>query len=309
MEAQRKKLSIHIQRHRRILSTLGYIGMLGVSALLLWDPSFVDYVIPFSTDPHNDMREMYVVTTPDPGPPTRSVPRKMGFDFIPKNFSCEAIFHDSGHGYKYPDSYWDHVDAFKGALEMHGLIQEGVANEESWVITEIGELKFVRNICETGFGAGHFTFHWLVAQEESVVFSFGRSADPMEIEMQDFMAIEFPDRFYGIPGPSRDAVANWVKQEVNKTTCDAFFIGTNESTAVVRENVRNLHKVANMFENVVIFDSHPQNSSTGATVWAEMLANGVIEEHFRCYVNKHDDSGTQTNQRGLMVGSFTQKNV
>ena len=120
------------------------------------------------------------------------------------------------------------------------------------------------------------------------------------LEMTDFMAIEFPDRFYVHDGDPRQSLAQF-----NQTSCDVVIIDGSESRDVVRDYFRLVRRLASRRDNVVLMNAHPKNvhrSRHGAdAVWEEMLRAGTLVEQFRCHF---DASDTTPNQMGLLVGSF-----
>lgn len=302
MDLGSKKLYVWLQRHRRDLFALGYTFIIVACLLVIWDPNYLAAALPFLVE---DTPPVRLISTSTRAPVT--LRKSIFFDFVPQDFPCEDMFHLSGHGFQYPESYWDHVDAYKGVLQMSDQIHEGSANEQSWILTEIGALAFVHNVCVVGFQAGHNVFHFLVAQEDSVVYSFDENEQPNSIDIQDFMAIEFPDRFLGYLGDPKVTVPQWVQKNANKTWCDVLLFDTSKDADTLRSVMTSLQQATNPYENIVIFDSHPQNNSAAAELWQGMVQQKVINEHFRCYIKQFDDSGAATNQRGLMVGSFIRK--
>ena len=80
-------------------------------------------------------------------------------------------------------------------FQLSGIMQEGNVDDVSWIFHEIGMMPFIETVCETGFRAGHYSFHWLTGKPEIMVHSFESSEFNFTEDMATFMTAEFPDRY------------------------------------------------------------------------------------------------------------------
>ena len=79
-------------------------------------------------------------------------------------------------------------------LQMAHVLEESRVDEVSWLFHEISMMPFIETICETGFRAGHYSFHWLTGKPEVVVYSFESNKFNFTENLATFMTAEFPDR-------------------------------------------------------------------------------------------------------------------
>ncbi len=240
--------------------------------------------------------------------PTPAMMKVLHLPFVPRDFRCENMFEESRHNFSYSETYWEHVDAFKSVLGYNNLMALSVANEHSWILQELARLPFVTTVCENNFNAGQNTFNWLAAQEDVVVYSFDSMEKNYSLEMTDFMAIEFPDRFFVYTGDQQQKVLEFVDKYQNQTFCDITFIDSSVKPEVIRSNLLHFSRIANPVENVVLMDTHPKHAGEGGRaadalmVWNDFVKSGVITELFQCYFEDIVDIGAT--ERGLTVGSF-----
>lgn len=126
------------------------------------------------------------------------------FHFLPKDYLCRDIFYDTGFQFNHTASYHEHLASFQSAASFADIIKESVANEQSWMFHEMAKNPAVKTVCETGFKAGHNSYQWLTAQEESLVYSFeDENRFNYTKEMAMFITSEFPDRFYVFFGDTK----------------------------------------------------------------------------------------------------------
>jgi hypothetical protein len=57
-------------------------------------------------------------------------------------------------------------------VEMAGVAVESSANEQSWILHEIGKMPGVETICETGFKAGHNTFMYVLYRPNRLTMNY-----------------------------------------------------------------------------------------------------------------------------------------
>ena len=299
------------RRHRRRIRAAAYASVIITAMGLLYDSSLFDGVFQLQLlqatmeDPAATRQTTYesISTTPRP-----TLSYQLDFNFVPKDFSCNDIFYDTNYSFAFSSSYAEHLDSYQSATIFAGITQESVANEQTWIMHEIAKNPAIKTICETGFKAGHNSFHWLTAQEESIVYSFEeeeRYNYTKEITM--FMTSEFPDRFYAFFGDPKSTVQNFMI-EYNETRCDMIFLDSTHDKETLTQNIKNFAAISSK-HNIVILDSHPQNATSlhAVEVWEKAKRDGVIHESFRCHFAKRENDPSIRNhqQNGLLIGSYT----
>ena len=191
------KVSVIYQRHRSQIQTVLYASVFCAAIWLLFDPSLLDSFLPSSLEAYEEAAKVEVTPIPLPTTPKPTMKMLVDFHFLPKDYSCKDVFYDSGYHFNHTPAYLEHLDSFQSAAMFAGIMKEAVANEQSWIFHEIAKNPAIKTVCETGFVAGHNSFQWLTAQDESVIYSFeDENRFNYTKEMAMFMTSEFPDRFY-----------------------------------------------------------------------------------------------------------------
>ena len=224
---------------------------------------------------------------------------------MPKDFACDNLMEQAGREFSYSETYWDHADAYKSALQINDILQTATTNEFSWILQELARITGVDTVCETVFDAGGNTFQWLVADETTIVHSFDTMRKNYSQEMSDFMSIEFPESFFVHEGDHLKTIPEFVAKNNGKVTCDVIFIDTSTSDDVIRSNVFNLRPLANAKSHLLVFDAHPDapGREHAGKVWKQLLEQGQITEHFKCHFDNKEGIGGSDN--GITIGSFT----
>lgn len=309
-----KKLQIFVQRNQKTLSVCLYSVLLSFSLYAIYDPAAViHFLFPrtFVTDEDYNSNANGVdlplffrfTTTP------RVIPslRMMNLPFVPKEtHKCEEFFYKAGRNFSYAEFYWEHMDAYKSALTITGVMGESNVNEQSWAFHEIGKLDFVTNVCETGFFAGHNTFQWLTAKTDLTVHSFESKNYNWTEDLATFMSAEFPDHFYFYQGDTIKKIAKFA-QDNNKTRCDVVYVDSSNGKETILKEVEQFRKIASPIQNLFIMDLHGKvEDSLGHTIWNLLKEKSYIIEHFKCEFASDGDalSVRSHNVSGFYVGSF-----
>ena len=305
-----KKVCVTLARERRQLKPVLYILTILTCCVLLWDPTILDPVFfaIFPSPAAPSARNMdtvkdshnYFLAPRATGPP----PRKL-FDlpFIPKDHFCEELFEKSDFSFNYSEIFWDHADAYKLFLIEIGMLEDGNADETTWIYHELAKTPTVRTICDVGFGAAHKAFYCLAARDDITLHSFEDRNTSYSRDMEIFMSTEFPFQFVAHMGDFKTQIPEFLR-EYNSTKCDMVLLDSALSKSKIEYVLETLEKAINRHQNIVILDAHPRQSRRESlVVWEDAKKRKKIEENFRCSFRSDDgDSLRRPGVTGLLLG-------
>ena len=310
-----KRMKVFYHRNEKVLVSVMYSIVIALSLFAILDPETFLRVFLQNNSPSSDVtsdnsddldpyRAVYFrFTTTE-----RILPnlRAVKLPFAPTHHYCDEIFEKSARNFSYSEFYLEHMDAYKSALTMTGIMQEANVNEQSWAFHELGRLDFVNNVCETGFLAGHNSFQWLTAKPEVTVYSFEDAKFNWTEDLAIFLSAEFPDHFFFYEGETVKEIENFA-QKHNKTRCDVIYVDSSKPEAVLQAEIDAFRKIANPHENLIVMDVHGDMSkSLAQKIWSGRTKSGQIGEHFSCEFRDGGDSLSTRwhNVSGFLIGSF-----
>jgi len=319
-------LPVTLLRYRRQLTVCAYAIALVLSLYVLYDPEAVVNLIRSSrtqlsaadvsnvpaNEPNDD--QLYSLMGADFKPLPKPTPKTAVYlPFLPKTHECESMFEKAGHQFKYSEFYWEHSDAYKGALSMAGIMKEANVDEVSWIFHEIGMMPFVETVCETGFRAGHYSFHWLTAKPDITVHSFESKQFNFTEAIATFMTAEFPDRFYFYLGATSKTLRAFKRQN-NDTKCDLIYLDSDhKNQQEIDEDFVNLSAIKVPDKNLIVTLSYDHGEVDMAAEWSKRVKSGEILEHFSCTFNPSNattigydmSSRNDLRVRAIYVGTVT----
>ena len=232
--------------------------------------------------------------------------------FIPRRapvatLNCIDLFVKSkATTFKMSSEYHKKKDQFLDALETTSKKYPQVEghsfqlDEQHKALHFMAGLKFVRNICETGFHAGHSSFNFLTANLDAIVHSFDIGHWNITAEMARIVSDMFPGRFFIHFGDSVKSVPEFISQSPNYT-CDLLFIDGGHSNDVAKADIWNFASIANLKNNLVIFDDYPTAWGIEFGLeWENSIRLGFIEEAMRCHY-------IPNLQRGFTIGRVVKR--
>ena len=143
-------------------------------------------------------------------------------------------------------------------------------------------LKFVRNICETGFHVGHSSLNFLTSNPEAIVHSFDIGRWRITPQMARIISDMFPERFFIHFGDSVTSVPKFISQNPDYR-CDLLFVDGGHSSGIAKADIWNFASIANLENNLIILDDYPTYWGSGlGRAWEDSIRLGFIEEKMRC---------------------------
>ena len=324
-----KKVSVFFLRNEKPLSYVLYGALFGLCLFAIYDPgTFIHVFMPgflgqsdatptkrqpgartaLSAEELEQYLPIYFrfTTTPRVLPHLRAV----DIPFVPTEHVCDDMFERARHNFSYSEFYWEHMDAYKSALSMTGMMQEANVNEQSWAFHELARVDFVNNVCETGFHAGHNTFQWLTAKPEVTVYSFEQNNNNFTEDIAIFLSAEFPEHFYIHRGDTAKTIPTFQATH-NKTKCDIVYVDSSKNESTMRQDIELFRAMVNPAENLFVMDAHGDvEQSVAHRVWRDLVHKNVIKDYYHCaFQNGGDMLSTRShNVSGFFVGSFIIKN-
>ena len=126
---------------------------------------------------------------------------------------------------------------------------------------------WVRQVCEIGFNAGHSALFWLIGSNKTKLVSFDIAAYEYTKPMSDYLKALFPDRFETFWGDSKIAVPLFWQQKKmsndNSFCCGIIAIDGLHTLELVMADLKNMRKVANSQQHLVILDDYPCSTCPG----------------------------------------------
>ena len=318
-------IPVAIQRQRRHLSTALYVLAFIFCLAIFYDPDVIIGLFlpgaPALSESTNEVvfdssdNSLYAMLGEDFKPAEKPEAEKVvHLPFVPKRYQCDDMFEKAGHNFTYSEFYWEHSDAYKSALTLNGILSESAVDEVSWIMHEIAMMPFVESVCETGFRAGHYSFHWLTAKPEVVVYSFESQTFNFTEDMATFMTAEFPDRFYFYPGKASASIPKFRDQN-NETKCDVIYVDTISKTKEdVMTDLDNFKPMQHPKQHMLIMlDYNTDQAASTKEIWNEKIKKGEIVELFSCLFNTSAHNPSALNVRndiqvaGVYVGTFASK--
>ena len=164
--------------------------------------------------------------------------------------------------------------------------------------------KWVENICEIGFNAGHSAIAWLAGSNKTRLFSFDIASHDYVQPMADYVASQFPGRFSIALGDSKVTVPKFISEKNGQFTCDVLVVDGDHSFDGTVADLKNMRSLAKQNgKNVLLLDDFPTTyapfmQSIGAA-WISNRKNDIVENILNCV-----DYSSPTQAHGFTVGYY-----
>jgi len=146
----------------------------------------------------------------------------------------------------------------------------------------LASFPFVKTVCETGFNAGHSSFNYLTANNETVVHSFDIGNHPYAYTMANYLKEKNGGRMIAHFGNSMTTIPKFRKENPS-LRCDIMFVDGAHNYPVASQDVKHFVAMANRQHNVIIFDDYPTCCTDPlGRAWNEFVDLGKIVEVMRC---------------------------
>src|SRR6218665_1585020 len=239
------------------------------------------------------------------------VQNKFRLNFIPEHYEvCEDLLRNrTVYGIELSQMYQLKSKDFDEAVEdaVGTEFPEGYSGEvmgEYLVMHHLAGQAAAKVICETGFNLGHSSFNYLTASEKTVVHSFDIGNYAYAHKMSNFLKKLFPNRFFIHFGDSTKTIPEFIRNNP-EFQCDVMFVDGGHVYPVALADIMNFAKIANLKENIMIFDDYPTVWGKGfGKAWDDAIKEGIVKEFMRCTFQE-----SFVVQRGFTIGRVMKKPV
>ena len=209
----------------------------------------------------------------------------------------------------YPDLYLLHKPSFDTALSLafkqtNTRLHSGHTGQKEKqtmiFLTLINRTKCIKNVCETGFNAGHSALTWLTGNHHVHVYTFDLGHYPYSKLMASYLKTTFTGRFSVIWGDTKKTIPRFTTNNPH-LKCDLIFIDGGHSYTDVKADLRNLRIHANKDQHILLLDDvlilGTDNGVNKA--WSEYIRAGLSEEYFKC-----KSTNESKNHNGFALGKY-----
>ena len=146
--------------------------------------------------------------------------------------------------------------------------------------------KWVVNVCEIGFNAGHSAIAWLTGSNRTLLYSFDLGNHYYARPMAEYIVSLFPGRISVILGDSKVTVPKFSSENKERISCDVIVIDGDHSFDGALADLRNMRSLANSKNNIVILDDYPNTypdmvKSVGPA-WIQARQESFVGNVFNC---------------------------
>jgi len=217
------------------------------------------------------------------------VQNKFRLNFIPEHYNkCEDLLQNSSrYGINLSQvnqlKSKEFEQAVRNASSTNGVeFRTGQVLGQQLIMHHLAGQPAAKVICETGFNLGHSSFNYLTANENTVVHSFDIGNHAYAHKMSDYLNKLFPNRFFIHFGDSTKTIPEFIGHNP-EFQCDVMFVDGGHVYPVSLADIKNFAKVANLKENIMIFDDYPTNWGQGfGKAWDDAIKEGILKEFMRC---------------------------
>src|SRR6218665_3807976 len=240
------------------------------------------------------------------------VQNEFKLNVIPMKYEkCEdLLLNNSIHGIKLSQMNKIKSKDFEEAVSNASKVSQGIEGHsgqikgEYLIMHHLAGQAAAKVICETGFNLGHSSFNYLTASEKTVVHSFDIGNYAYAHKMSNFLKKLFPNRFFIHFGDSTKTIPEFIRNNP-EFQCDVMFVDGGHVYPVALADIMNFAKIANLKENIMIFDDYPTVWGKGfGKAWDDAIKEGIVKEFMRCTFQE-----SFVVQRGFTIGRVMKKPV